>query len=105
MKNENFVAQLAQFSSLEQMQNLGESQAKSTHVAMIGKFVSGWDSEASLEVVGMVTGVVFDKSEPKLLVQTEVDDLNAISILRLVDVNEVLNGMPVDVPDSTAGEN
>lgn len=80
MKNEDFVAQLAQFSSLEQLQNInqtlsagqqanaGVQQAidSNTAVALIGRKVEASDG-ISAAVTGEVTGVRYEGGAPILI--------------------------------------
>jgi len=100
MTNEDFVAQLAQFSSLEQMNNVSLSQERSTHVAMIGKYVVGYDKETSLEVKGIVTGVIFEDDKPKLVIATSAG-LDAV--LSMEDLEEIQD-MPPEPADSDSAE-
>ncbi|NLM69087.1 MAG: flagellar hook assembly protein FlgD [Firmicutes bacterium] len=76
--DKEFIAQLAQFSSLEQMQNLNdtmltmmESQQKLTALsqatAMIGKMVEIY-SEDGESLFGRVTGVQFKNGWPEVIV-------------------------------------
>ena len=86
ISNEGFIAQLAQFSSLEQMNNVARSTEKATYVAMIGKYVNGYDSNAGLEIMGVVKGVTFVNNNTQLVVQTEKD---GDKVLKLEDVLEI----------------
>lgn len=65
MSNEDFAAQLAQFSSLEQMQNLNENftdlmdlNKVSTTASLIGKEVVYQDGETGQSVTGSVDRVI-----------------------------------------------
>jgi flagellar basal-body rod modification protein FlgD len=98
MDNENFVAQLAQFSALEQMTNVSESQTKSTNIALIGKYVEGSDATSGEDIKGMVTGVHFDNKVPKLDVTTAD---GSKKVLPLDNVQEILQSAPVT--DTTSG--
>lgn len=82
MKNEQFVAQLAQFNSLEQMLNLNKSfeamlslQQLSQASSFIGKNVTWFDPDGT-EQTGIVTGVQMNGGAPTL----QVGD-NGIEIL------------------------
>jgi flagellar basal-body rod modification protein FlgD len=97
-KNEDFVAQLAQFSSLEQMTNVSAAQSKSTHIALIGKYVTGYDSNNNLEIAGTVSGVFFENGEPKLSVQTA----DGSKVLAMEEIEQILQTAPVI--DTTATE-
>lgn len=93
MSNENFVAQLAQFSSLEQMQNVSSAQNKLTNVSMIGKYVLGYDSENAMEISGMVRGVIFDENNPQLVVDTG-DPVMPQAVLNMDDIEEISSEPP-----------
>ena len=67
MKNEEFAAQLAQFSSLEQMQNLNENFTQmmdlskvSSTASLIGKEVIYRDQETGDSITGVVDKVILD---------------------------------------------
>ncbi len=73
MEDKDFIAQLAQFSSLEQMQHLNESfglmgqdQAASRAFATIGRKIDYADVDTGGVLSGTVTGVVFEEGWPKL---------------------------------------
>lgn len=56
-KDTNFIAQLAQFSSLEQMQNLNETAMNSQAFSLVGKYVT-LNTTSTNGSVNEVTGVV-----------------------------------------------
>lgn len=67
MSNEDFAAQLAQFSSLEQMQNLNENFGQlmdltriSGSANLIGKTVEYMDAESGLNISGTVDKVLIN---------------------------------------------
>jgi flagellar basal-body rod modification protein FlgD len=73
MEDKDFIAQLAQFSSLEQMQQLnqafeaiGKNEAATRAFAMIGKKVDYVSSEGDEPATGYVDGIVFDAGLPVL---------------------------------------
>lgn len=73
MQDKDFIAQLAQFSSLEQMQRLndgfagmGKNSAASRAFEMIGKKIDYADLETGETPSGTVSGVVFEDGWPKL---------------------------------------
>jgi flagellar basal-body rod modification protein FlgD len=57
MKNEEFVAQLAQFSTLESMKNMENSFQGATAYGLIGKAVVTTDKTTGLETQGIVSGI------------------------------------------------
>ncbi len=76
--NQQFIAQMAQFSTLEQMQNLNESfQAQlfldtvSQSAILLGKQVEFLDGETGTVLSGIVKQVRMSSNEPVLLVQTD----------------------------------
>lgn len=86
--DKEFIAQLAQFSSLEQMQNLSssinmmmESQQRLTALsqatAMIGKEVEIYSHEGE-SLYGKVTGVQFHNGWPEVIVEGKTYDFTEI---------------------------
>ena len=80
MDDRDFIAQMAQFSALEQMQNMNAAYARSQAHSMIGRRVEGLSHVAETNtfnwVDGIVTGVRIVNGEPNLVVNTgsgEVD--------------------------------
>ena len=70
MKDQQFIAQMAQFSSLEQMQNMSsglERMGNRQTWDLIGKFVIGKD-EAGVTRSGVASALVFDKGKNYLKV-------------------------------------
>ncbi|MDH7602700.1 MAG: flagellar hook capping FlgD N-terminal domain-containing protein [Armatimonadota bacterium] len=86
MEDKDFIAQLAQFSSLEQAQKMvagftemTKHQAAAKAFGMIGKQVEFADPQSGEKCGGRVKGVVFEDGWPKLEVGS-----------RLIDPSEVL---------------
>lgn len=88
MKDQEFLAQMAQFSALEQMQNLNhslirlaEAQSKAELMgratALLGKTVEVTD-EAGNTVRGQVTAVKIVNGAPQLMVAGQAYDLAAV---------------------------
>ncbi|HEY3315719.1 MAG TPA: flagellar hook capping FlgD N-terminal domain-containing protein [Bacillota bacterium] len=91
MENRDFVAQMAQFSALEQMQNMNGDMGKLLTLSLLGKSVTGKDGEQK-PVIGAVTGISFgdggkialsikedgsdDKAEPKVVALADVTKVN-----------------------------
>lgn len=88
LKNEDFIAQLAQFNSLEQMTNLNKSfegmlalQTLSYAATFIGREVAWYDEDGSLKS-GTVLEVELDSGAPQLNVEGQylIDPGDVISI-------------------------
>ena len=99
MEDKDFIAQLATFSSLEQMQKLntanekvGSSQAATQAVGLIGRQIDFASTDSTSAVSGKVTSVVFVDGAPQLKVlvpasgatteptTVEVDPANVTSV-------------------------
>ena len=84
MKNEDFVAQLAQFNSLEQMMQLNESfesmllmQTLTQASSFIGKQV-GWINEDGTASEGVVEAVEVISGTPQLIVGDQLVDVSDV---------------------------
>ena len=84
LKNEDFIAQLAQFNSLEQMMNLNESfesmlvmQTLTQASSFIGKQVGWYNSDGSVGE-GVVDAVEVLSGTPTLIVGDELVDVSDI---------------------------
>jgi flagellar basal-body rod modification protein FlgD len=65
MSDQEFIAQMAQFSALEQMQNIAKSidtMNQSQNFYYLGKYVIGRDSISGEEVAGVVEAIFKDES-------------------------------------------
>ena len=85
MKDADFIAQLAQFASLEQMQHLndgfdavGKSALASHAFAMIGKTIDYVDLSTGSVVTGQVDSVSFAGGWPKLNVGSSAIELGSV---------------------------
>jgi len=67
MDSTEYVAQLAQFSSLEQMQNLNTQMASLSAVNVIGKTATALDDDGN-EISGEIKGVTFSSSKISLII-------------------------------------
>lgn len=68
VEDKEFIAQTAQFTSLEQMQNLNKAMGLSQAASFIGKNVEATD-EQGVSITGKVTGVNVVEGQAKLVVQ------------------------------------
>src|SRR5512133_3779921 len=65
MDDKEFIAQMAQFTSLEQMQNMNTSVQITQATSYIGKQVT-WDNDQGVQQTGVVTAVRMINSEPRI---------------------------------------
>lgn len=68
MDNNEYIAQLAQFSSLEQMQNLNLQVANLSAISTIGKSASAIVEQS--EIKGVITGIAFSEGTVSLIIDT-----------------------------------
>lgn len=89
-----FIAQVAQFSSLEQMQNMNNATRQQQAFSMIGKYISGTtsaDESGDARVVsGQVTGVRM--SEGKILLVVGENEVPLDGLLEVSDTAEGVGG-------------
>jgi len=69
MDNNEYIAQLAQFSSLEQMQNLNIQMASLSAISTIGKTARAVVEQN--EVEGTIKGIAFDRGSVNLIISNE----------------------------------
>lgn len=67
MDNQEFMSQMAQFSALEQMQNLNQVNEQGYAAGLLGRFVSGNDPTSGTPFAGVVGG--FRMQDGKVLLQ------------------------------------
>ncbi|QDR80495.1 flagellar hook capping FlgD N-terminal domain-containing protein [Sporomusa termitida] len=77
MEDKEFIAQMAQFSSLEQMQNMNSSMAMSQASGLIGMQVNWLDGNAE-EWTGIVQSVRLIEGQPKLIIGDMALDLSQV---------------------------
>lgn len=99
MDNQAFMAQMAQFSALEQMMNMSQAMDRSNTHELIGKVVeASYKDPASNQmelVVGKVDGVVTRNSQHFLLVngkEIELKDVHSVIDPSLVSNTEIASG-------------
>lgn len=69
MDNQEFMAQMAQFSSLEQMQSLNLLNEQGLAAGLLGRFVAGKDANDGTPFAGIVEG--FRMADGKVLLQID----------------------------------
>lgn len=82
MENQDFIAQMAQFTSLEQMKNMNNAMATTQASAMIGKTVQWADGSGKLQS-GLVTSVTMLDGEPNLVIGKDT-----IALSKVRDITE-----------------
>lgn len=77
MEDKEFIAQMAQFSSLEQMQNMNATIVATQATSMIGKKVQWMDREQVIQS-GVVKAVNVTDGTPRLIVGDKVVSLDQV---------------------------
>ncbi|GBG56296.1 hypothetical protein SPFL3102_00493 [Sporomusaceae bacterium FL31] len=72
MEDKEFIAQMAQFSSLEQMQNMNSALITAQASSLIGNRVKWNDDLTYAERTGTVVGVSIVSGQPKLVIYSDV---------------------------------
>lgn len=95
VSNEDFIAQMATFSSLEQMTNLNSSfskflqgQALAQYAPIIGKEVVAYDPAAEADVTGSVESISFSDGTPYMNVNGSKIDINNLKEIKASNHNE-----------------
>ena len=90
-----YVSQLAQFASLEQMQNLNTSMTKSSYYSLIGKGVTVSDTNSKgVQYTGIVKAIKMNGTNATLSMLVNEDgknvlkDFNANNIVTTLDVED-----------------
>ncbi len=77
MEDKEFIAQMAQFSSLEQMQNMNATIVATQATSMIGKKVQWMDREQVIQS-GLVKAVNITDGTPKLVVGDNIVPIDKV---------------------------
>lgn len=77
MEDKDFIAQMAQFTSLEQMKNMNNAVQITQATSYIGKQVT-WADSQGIEQRGIVTAIRIVNSEPKVMIGSESLELKKI---------------------------
>lgn len=102
MDNKDFIAQMAQFSSLEQMNNVARSMEDlrgsmtgffqqgmiAQGAALIGKQVSGIDIDGETEISGVVDSVKWLDGNPQLILLQVDGSYKALEMNQITEVSE-----------------
>lgn len=81
MNNQEFMAQMAQFSSLEQMQNLNLLNEQGLAAGLLGRSVAGKDTESGEPFQGVVDGFRVVDGKVKLYVAGVEHGLGEIEVV------------------------
>jgi len=73
LDNNEYIAQLAQFSSLEQMQNLNMQLANLSAISSIGRIAKAIVEQTEIE--GSITGITFNKGSVSLIINCEGSEM------------------------------
>ncbi len=92
MDNQQFMSQIAQFTTLEQSQQLNQKidqllaiESATQSIGLIGKTVNV--SAASGPLSGVVIALSFSTGDPQLTVHTTAGDVTGISLSQVVSVH------------------
>lgn len=87
-----FIAQMAQFSSLEQMQNINTAMETTKASSMIGSLIT-WVDDQGNPMSGVVTGVRIVNGEPKLMLgdNSLLDVGKVLTVEPLIDTTESMS--------------
>lgn len=88
MEDKEFISQMAQFTSLEQMKNMNNSVQITQATSFIGKQVTWADSQGN-EVKGVVKSVKIVNGEARVIVGNETLELKQILSVSEVATNAV----------------
>ena len=77
MEDKDFIAQMAQFTSLEQMKNMNNAVQITQATSYIGKQVT-WADSQGIEQRGIITAIRIVNSEPKVMIGSESLELKKI---------------------------
>ena len=82
MDDTQFISQMAQFTSLEQMKNMNTSVQMTQATSYIGKQVT-WDNDQGVEQTGVVKSVRLVNSEPKIIIGDQ-----SIALAKITSVSD-----------------
>jgi flagellar basal-body rod modification protein FlgD len=95
MDDREFIAQMAQFTALEQMQNLNSEFAKSKAINMVGNFVTARIQGEGLEpelLRGLVESVIFDSGRTNVVINGQTVDADDIVSVHMQGVESYTRG-------------
>lgn len=86
MEDKEFIAQMAQFTSLEQMKNMNSSMQVAQASSLIGMKVTWLDDSSAKEQSGVVGSVKLVNGEPKLVIGSTSINLNKVQSIEIPKV-------------------
>lgn len=102
MEDKEFIAQMAQFSSLEQMKNLTTSMSTMQATGMIGAEVY-WTDDNGIPYAGIVKSVSIVSGEPKLQINDTAVEITKLTKHDKYTKPEDLVGSEVSWTDTASG--
>ncbi|WP_425060862.1 hypothetical protein SCACP_16160 [Sporomusa carbonis] len=82
MEDKEFIAQMAQFSTLEQMQNMNSTMEMTQASGLIGLKVT-WRSDSGQEKSGVVSAVRLVNGQPKLVIGDTSIEMSQVSAVEI----------------------
>ena len=80
MEDKEFISQMAQFTSLEQMKNMNSSVQITQATSYIGKQIT-WADSQGIEQTGIVTAIRIVNNEPKVMIgETAIEMKKIMSV-------------------------
>jgi flagellar basal-body rod modification protein FlgD len=105
MEDKEFIAQMAQFSSLEQMSNISKemrnlvSSSKSSEAyGMLGKDIEAYDPVKKTKIQGTVNSVFFKGDEIMLTVGREevsMKNVHSVTLKEKINTVDIIKNLPV----------
>lgn len=109
MEDREFIAQMAQFSTLEQMSNMNKeitglvrSSRSSEAFSLLGKYIEALDSATGRRVSGIVTSIQYNGDEQMLMVGSHKVRFSDIHSVRVPEPAETMAPGGVNAPDPVA---
>lgn len=109
MDNQEYLAQTAQFSMVEQMTRVAEQQTEllafqqaTLASGMIGQQVTGLDEQTGESVSGVVSAVEYNFGQPRLIVDGRHVDIGSISSAGVVGDEDSPASDGADAPEDVA---
>lgn len=94
MEDKEFISQMAQFTSLEQMKNMNNSVQITQATSFIGKQVT-WSDSAGAEQTGVVKSVKIQNGEARVIVGDETLELKKIITVSEAPKPQIVTEIPL----------